>query len=60
MFCTVCVKNTRWDGVQKKLDKIGIKILSLADLRIDKEPGETGKTFKENAVLKAKYYSEIY
>ncbi len=37
-------------GIQK------IKILSLDDLYIKEDPEETGKTFEENAILKAKYY----
>lgn len=42
----------------KPLVKKGVKILSLNDLKINEEPEEAGKTFEENARLKAKFYSE--
>ncbi len=35
-----------------------IKILSLSNLNITTEPEETGKTFEENALIKARYYAE--
>lgn len=35
------------------------KLVSLLDLGIKTEPEETGKTFKENALLKATYYSDL-
>jgi XTP/dITP diphosphohydrolase len=35
-----------------------IKIISAADLGITDEPEETGETFEDNAILKAKYYFE--
>lgn len=41
------------------LEKLGIKILNLNDLTINKKPKETGKTFKENAKLKAKFYAKL-
>lgn len=41
------------------LIKKGINILSLADLNISQEPEETGKTFEENVMLKAKYYAGL-
>ncbi len=43
----------------KNLEKKGIKILSLKELNIKKEPKETGKTLKENAELKARFYSKL-
>ncbi len=43
----------------KKLSDQGIKILSLHDLYITEDPEETGKTFEENAVLKATYYARL-
>ena len=46
------------DG-KKKLSDQGIKILSLHDLYITEDPEETGKTFEENAVLKATYYARL-
>lgn len=46
-------------GLQK-LKKRGIKILTLNDVIVgDKEPEETGKTFQENALLKAKFYADM-
>lgn len=36
-----------------------ISILSLNDLHIDNDPEETGKTFEENSILKAKYYGSL-
>lgn len=36
-----------------------MQILSLTDLHIQVEPEETGRTFLENAKLKAEYYADI-
>ncbi|OGK10334.1 hypothetical protein A2767_07230 [Candidatus Roizmanbacteria bacterium RIFCSPHIGHO2_01_FULL_35_10] len=41
------------------IEKKGIKILALSDLKITSKPEETGKTFKENALLKAKFYAGL-
>lgn len=41
------------------LEKKGITIVSLNDLNITKEPEETGTTFEENTLLKAKYYASL-
>ncbi|NTU72640.1 non-canonical purine NTP pyrophosphatase [Candidatus Roizmanbacteria bacterium] len=35
-----------------------IECVTLADLQINNEPSETGKTFEENSLLKARYYAE--
>ncbi len=43
----------------KALEKYGVPVVSLADLNIDDEPEETGKTFEENAVIKAKFYAGL-
>lgn len=43
----------------KKLSDQGIKILSLNDLQITEDPEETGKTFEENAKLKATFYGKL-
>lgn len=43
----------------KKLSDQGVKILSLNDLQITEDPEETGKTFEENAVLKATFYAKL-
>jgi len=40
------------------LSKRGWLLLSLQDLQIAKEPEETGATFKDNALLKARYYAQ--
>ncbi len=53
---------------QAKLDEIKtflhrllphLEILSLKDLNVRQEPKETGKTFEENAKLKAEYYARL-
>ncbi len=41
----------------KPLREKGIKLVTLEDLGITDEPEETGNTFEDNALLKAKYYS---
>ena len=47
------------NGLQE-LEKRGIKILTLNDVIVgDKEPEETGKTFQENALIKAKFYAGL-
>ncbi len=33
-----------------------LELLSLRDLAIDEEPAETGRTFEDNALLKARFY----
>jgi len=43
----------------KKLSDQGVKILSLNDLHISEDPEETGKTFRENSLLKAKFYGKL-
>lgn len=43
----------------KELKEYGIKLLSLNDVGVEKEPEEVGSNFKENSELKAKYYSEL-
>lgn len=43
----------------KPLEEAGIKLVSLADLDIEEEPEETGATFEENALLKAKFYANL-
>ena len=43
----------------KTLTHQGIKILSLNDLKIKNCPKETGGTFEENAILKAKFYANL-
>ena len=44
----------------RELQKQGIKVITLNDVIVgDKEPVETGKTFQENAFIKAKFYAEL-
>lgn len=43
----------------KPFSKKGLKLLTLKSLNITKQPKETGKTFEENAYLKAKFYANI-
>jgi XTP/dITP diphosphohydrolase len=44
----------------KSLEKQKIKVLTLSDVKVgDKEPEETGKTFQENAFIKAKFYTDL-
>lgn len=46
-------------GLQE-LEKQGIKVFTLNDVKVgDKEPEETGKTFQENAFIKAKFYANL-
>lgn len=42
------------------LDDLDAEIISLSDLKIDSEPNEVGKTPKENAIIKAKFYSKFF
>lgn len=42
--------------IEALLKQVNIKAISVFDLNID-EPEETGKTFAENSLLKAKYYA---
>lgn len=43
----------------RSLEEKGVKLVSLADLGIKDEPEETGTTFEENALLKAKFYANL-
>ncbi len=43
----------------KQLEYKGYNIVTLADLHIHQDPEETGTTFEENALLKARFYSNI-
>jgi len=45
------------DSYKELLKEFKFEIVTLKDLNL-KEPDETGKTFEENALLKAKYYYE--
>lgn len=41
------------------LRKHGVKVLSLDDLAVHEDPEETGKTFRENSILKARFYAGL-
>src|ERR1700694_1868026 len=43
----------------KRLADLGFEMMSLADIQITDAPEETGTTFEENSLLKAKYYAEV-
>ncbi|MEX1052576.1 MAG: non-canonical purine NTP pyrophosphatase [Patescibacteria group bacterium] len=44
-------------GLKPLIDK-GISLLTLKEKNITRQPDETGKTFEENALLKAKFYAK--
>ena len=43
----------------RELENLGIKLISLNDVGVEKYPEETGKTFQENSLLKAKFYGKL-
>lgn len=43
----------------KSLEKSGVEMVSLNDLKITAEPSEAGKTFQENSEIKARYYGNL-
>lgn len=45
--------------IQQFLSEVPITCVSLKDMGITEYPKETGKTFEENAILKAEYYAKI-
>ncbi|MFC1789619.1 non-canonical purine NTP pyrophosphatase [Patescibacteria group bacterium] len=51
-------KVREYKGIFKKL-KLPISLISLKDLGIIKKVKENGKTFRENAIKKAKFYQKI-
>lgn len=46
--------------VRNILEPLGYKVLSLKDINLDVEIEETGTTFEENALLKARYLKDKY
>ena len=43
----------------KELELEGIQLVSLNDVGVEKEPEETGETFRENSELKARFYAAL-
>ncbi len=43
----------------KELEKLDIKLITLNDVGVEEDPEETGLTFEENSVLKAKFYGKL-
>lgn len=43
----------------KELQNKGIKVLTLIDVGVEDDPEEIGKTFEDNAKLKAKHYGDL-
>lgn len=43
---------------QKRFSEIGWEVIPIADIADIPEPEETGTTFRENALQKARYYAE--
>ena len=63
MYCKVLIKlliaTTNQGKIQEYkhlLRDVPFELVTLKDLNILEEPEETGSTFKENAILKAKFY----
>ncbi len=44
---------------QQFLADLPIQLISLSNLSINRKPEETGKTFEENSILKAKFYQGL-
>jgi len=45
--------------IRDVLDGSGVRLLTLPELPTIAEPEETGRTFADNALLKARYYAEV-
>jgi XTP/dITP diphosphohydrolase len=45
--------------IRTNLSDLSVELVGLADIGITDKPEETGKTFEENAILKAKYYAKL-
>ena len=43
----------------KELENKGIRLTSLNDVGVEKEPEEIGKTFQENSEIKARFYAAL-
>jgi XTP/dITP diphosphohydrolase len=61
MDLLIATKNPGKFGEISKFLKIsGVKLFSLHDFPKVEDPEESGRTFKENALIKAKYYAEKF
>ena len=50
----------KFEEYKRMLEPLGYKVESLLDLHINTEIPETGKTFAENAMIKAKFIGNMY
>lgn len=50
----------KYEEFQEILEPFGYEVISLASLNDNDEVEETGKTFKDNALIKARYYYDKY
>ncbi len=61
MDLLIATKNPgKFKEISKFLKMPGVKLFSLSDFPKVKDPEESGKTFHENALIKAKYYAEKF
>lgn len=59
MNILIATKNPgKFREISKFLRMPGVKLFSLRDFPAIQEPEESGKTFRDNALIKAKYYAE--
>ncbi len=57
----IATKNPgKFHEISKFLKIPTVKLYSLRDFPVVREPAETGKTFQENALIKAEYYSKKF
>ncbi len=49
----------KFSEIKKQLEPLGLELVSLTDLGIDEDMEETGDTFEENALDKARFYYNI-
>ena len=48
----------KFDEYKNLLSNLPLELVSLSELKIKEKPEETGKSFEENAISKAKFYYE--
>jgi len=49
--------NGKLQEITSILADLPLKLVSLKELNLKEKPEETGKTFEENAIIKAKFYA---